>query len=171
MKLAQWMKIQGINARTLAARLDCSESAITRWTTGAHPNLIMMSRIIRVTDGAVQIDDFVGQDIYQPRNLRAPRPGRAISDAQVEDWLRSRGYKAVSILLSKTPGIPFSKGRLQTYMKNSNLKRWQVRLATAGKPSRWIAATALDVSDTYRVFRALRGETSPSTLHIEEVTL
>lgn len=169
MKLQDWMKTQGINARKLAARLDCSESAITRWTTGGHPNLIMMSRILRVTEGSVRIEDFVGQDIYQPRNVRAARPGRAISDAQVEDWLRSKGYKAVSILLSQTPGIPFSKGRLQTYVRSSTLKRWQVRLATAGKPSRWVAATALDVSDTYRIFRALRGEASPATLHIEEV--
>ena len=172
MKLGQWMQERGLTKRDLGRLLGCSDTTVGRWATGAiHPNLKMMARILSLTGGEVGIHDFVGEVGHRPVELAQRRgPGSdPVSTAQIEDWLRSKGYKAVSTLLAQTPGIPFSTQVLSRYMRESDLKRWKVRRGGQGKPSKWVGASALDVSDSFRILQSHRGQASPVTLHIEEV--
>jgi hypothetical protein len=125
----------------------------------------MMSRIARLSSAQVLLEDFV-EDEYEPPRRKSDK---AISDAQILDWLRGKGYRAISILLAETPGIPFSRSVLIRYMRQSKLPRWKVKKGGRGKPSQWLGLSALDVSDSFRTLQSLRGLTSPVTLHIEEV--
>ena len=167
------MTKQDINVRQLAEMLDCGSASVWKWLAGTQsPSLTMMARIQTATNGKVTLESFVEDDFQLRAPTRRPIGRRRVTDHEIEEWLRSKGLRAVSAMLYEAPDIPFSKSVLQRYIKASRLPNWRVKVldGSSKKPSRWVGPTALDVSDAYRILQSLRGRPDVAVcLSIEEV--
>ena len=155
MKLRAYIEREVGSAAQMARILDCSESMVHRWLSGQSlPSLEAMAKIQKATGGAVLISDFVAEPDLQ--DVEARPAGRPISGPpNIEQWLRSKGLRACGLLVSQVPGGP-SRPRIQKYMTGSLLPRWTIQ-GTGARASVWVAPSALDVSDSFRIVQALRG--------------
>lgn len=168
MKLREWMTRRDLSVGQVSQMLDCSESIVHRWISGEIlPSLELMARIMSATSNQVTVGDFV-----EPPPTKPPPPRRRVGrpssrDARIEAFLRARGLKAIGILVAQIPECPVSRPTLQRYLSRQRLPRWRVR--AGGKPSIWLGACALDVSDSYRIVQALRGRPPVVQITVEEV--
>tara|TARA_R110000751_G_scaffold101306_1_gene195423 strand:- start:561 stop:1076 length:516 start_codon:yes stop_codon:yes gene_type:complete len=155
MKLRAYIEREVGSAAQMARILDCSESMVHRWLSGQSlPSLEAMAKIQKATGGAVLISDFV--DEPDLRAIEARSAGRPIiGPIHIEQWLRSKGLRACGLLVAQVPGGP-SRPRIQRYMVGLTLlPRWTIQ-GTGARPSLWVAPSALDVSDSFRIVTALR---------------
>ena len=178
MKLKEWMSTKGLRASQVSQILDCSEGAISRWIAGSSvPSLEMVAKIRAATAHQVDVEDFVDEVKINAVPVAKPTRQRGrprVSDQVIEEWLRSRGLRAVSLLCAQVPGAPFSRPIFHRYMLRLEERgalgpwqRWTVR--AGGKPSSWLGASALDVSDAYRTVQALRGRPPVVSIQVERV--
>lgn len=58
MKLRDWRKSRGVSPEELAERLGCHRTTVVRYELRRVPDPEMMRKIVLVTDGAVQPNDF-----------------------------------------------------------------------------------------------------------------
>lgn len=166
MKLADWMEKEGLSAAQMAGILGCSEAVVHSYRRGSSfPNLRIFARIKKATAGEVQVEDFIDLDGLQLGRaedvkgaLNFPTP------AHLEGWLKTRGIKALSLLLAQVPGGPH-RGILERAMRRDPRPRWKV-YGRGGRASVWVGSTGQEVSDAYRIVMALRGH-GPLSFFVE----